>query len=332
MGSPKLLFALLVGSIVLSAALKCHDFHNRRHEIVEADNNYVCVRLITHCAHYSNNFHVTLDEKPVCSAEDVTAGRTVKHLMAQKRSDYKANTEQLSCSPDPLTRYRSQRLFNFGSCDTDRCNDLQRSMTPSTCDKPVDPKYATFYCNVGTWADGASITSMTTGIDILYPLEGDVCYAMSYTNERTGKDMWKAGVTNPTGKKLRKLVCNEVQGVTVWSVTTCKSSGCNDGTATTGDQLECPNLPQEPGFSSAAEASTGSDVDGRGLLQLLDRSVARTTDDARRVLRVLQASASPIIEASIKYLHPREALQQTTTTTTMAERTTTTGWYNGRWY
>ncbi len=42
--------------------------------------------------------------------------------------------------------------------------------------------------------------------------------------------------------------------------------------------------------AAAGEASTRSD--GRGLLQLVDRNAARATDDARRVLRVLQRIAS----------------------------------------
>ncbi len=42
--------------------------------------------------------------------------------------------------------------------------------------------------------------------------------------------------------------------------------------------------------AAAGEASTRSD--GRGLLQLLDRKAARATNDARRVLRVLQSIAS----------------------------------------
>jgi hypothetical protein len=45
-----------------------------------------------------------------------------------------------------------------------------------------------------------------------------------------------------------------------------------------------------PPAHAAGEASTRSE--GRGLLQLLDRNAARATDDARRVLRMLQRIAS----------------------------------------
>jgi len=47
--------------------------------------------------------------------------------------------------------------------------------------------------------------------------------------------------------------------------------------------------------AAAGEASTRSD--GRGLLQLFDHNAARATDDARRVLRVLQIASSEATEA-----------------------------------
>jgi len=162
-------------------------------------------------------------------------------------------------------------------------------MTIPTCDKPLDPKFADFYCNVATWADDSSI-NQSTDRGILYPPHDSYCISAHFTDKQTGKADWRAAYMGSSEVKMlgQNSVCKdnvfEDDGAIIRSVRICQWSGCNDGN--TGDLVTCPGVTQ----AAAGEASTRSD--GRGLLQLVDRNAARATDDARRVLRVLQSMAS----------------------------------------
>jgi len=161
-------------------------------------------------------------------------------------------------------------------------------MTIPTCDKPADPKFADFYCNVGTWADDSSI-NQSTDRAILYPPHDYYCISAHFTDKQTGKADWRAAYMGSSEvKNLGQNSCqdNVFEGdkAIIRSVRVCQWSGCNDGK--TGDLVTCQNAIQ----AAAGEESTRSD--GRGLLQLFDRNAARATDDARRVLRVLQSIPS----------------------------------------
>jgi len=301
MGNPKLLFALLIASVTVSAALKCHinDFSsggNRNNLVViETDSrDHLCIRMTYHCAAY--------EERPiVCTAEDVTASRNTTIVFPYLRSDYTELLEDTYCSSDPNVRLVAPQLFDIASCDTDLCNDFDSNMSIPTCDKPVDPSddgrglesiaseasgAADFYCNVATWADDSSITQSTDRA-ILYPPRDSYCISAHITEKQTGKAVWRAAYMGSSELKKRgeNSVCKdnvfEDDDAIFRSVRICQWSGCNDGN--TGDLVTCPGATQ----AAAGEATTR--LDGRGLLQLLDRNAARAKDDARRVLRVLQS-------------------------------------------
>jgi len=284
MGSPNLLFALLIGSVTVSAALKCHYyFKGENRGVVEMDSrDHLCIRITYHCAAFVK------PESDWCTTEDITAGRNETLAYPYPRSNYTALIEDSYCSSDPNVRLNAHRLYDVASCDTDLCNDVESSMTIPTCDKPADPKFADFYCNVGTWADDSSI-NQSTDRAILYPPHDYYCISAHFTDKQTGKADWRAAYMGSSEvKNLGRNSCqdNVFEGdkAIIRSVRVCQWSGCNDGK--TGDLVTCQNAIQ----AAAGEESTRSD--GRGLLQLFDRNAARATDDARRVLRVLQSIPS----------------------------------------
>jgi len=193
-------------------------------------------------------------------------------------------------------------------------------MTLPTCDKPVDPKFADFYCNRGTWADNSSITE-STDREIRYPLRDSYCISYHITEKRTGKDVWRAGYVESSNvlkkrgqymlKKRGKFsVCKdnvfETDDAIIRSVRICQGSGCNDGN--TGDLVTCQNATKAK--AAAGEASTISD--GRELLQLLDRN-------ARRVLRVLQTVAGANTTAAGSETNPPSASVSTSTPSPSAQ-------------
>ncbi len=139
MGSPNLLFALLIGSVTVSVALKCHYYKKGKSGpsgiAVEQDSrDFLCTRVTVHCA-AAAAFPFASD---VCTTEDITTGRNVIGGKLVRRSDYTELIEHWYCKIDPNLLPVFRQAFDFGSCDTDLCNDVESSMTIPTCDKPVD--------------------------------------------------------------------------------------------------------------------------------------------------------------------------------------------------
>jgi len=142
MGNPKLLCMLLLGSIALSASLKCYEY--TYHEVSEdpepvvqsALPGSVCFRVTYPCTTCKGTeAPCTPAGDPDCTDEDVASQRAVTVAGAVPKSDYLAGAKKLFCSRGTSGAMVLLRAgFEFNSCQKNRCNKIGSTMTPYLCE------------------------------------------------------------------------------------------------------------------------------------------------------------------------------------------------------
>jgi hypothetical protein len=145
MGNPKLLCMLLLGSIALSASLKCYEY--TYHEVSEdpepvvqsALPGSVCFRVTYPCTTCKGTeAPCTPAGDPDCTDEDVASQRAVTVAGAVPKSDYLAGAKKLFCSRGTSGAMVLLRAgFEASSCQKNRCNKIGSTMKPYLCETEV---------------------------------------------------------------------------------------------------------------------------------------------------------------------------------------------------